>query len=191
MVRFPPQRLPVPRPPVSSSGGAAERERGRFYGSASLRCAPASLLSSFRRAFLLSLPAEPPHPHDTVTTGGRGGGIEAKDEGEKKDAKRGLEIMKGRAKMKGQTDGREEVNRKQVDKHGEDGGGGGVEGENDCSRLISPHMSPSVRRPGWDGTAALSEMTERAKDTRARQEAECNPMNPGLAYYASERPFFI
>lgn len=65
------------------------------------------------------------------------------------------------------------------------------EGENDCSRLISPHMSPSVQRPGWDGTTALSEMTERAKDTPAPQEAKCNPMNPGLAYYCAESPFKV
>lgn len=65
------------------------------------------------------------------------------------------------------------------------------EGENDCSRLISPHMSPSVQRPGWDGTAALSEMTERAKDTPAPQEAKCNPMNPGFAYYCAESPFKV
>lgn len=72
-----------------------------------------------------------------------------------------------------------------------DRGGEEREGENDCSRLISPHMSPSVQRPGWDGTTALSEMTERAKDTPAPQEAKCNPMNPGLAYYSAESPFKV
>lgn len=49
-------------------------------------------------------------------------------------------------------------------------------------------MSPSARRPGWDGTAAPSEMTERAEDTAAPQEAKCNPMNPACAYYSAESP---
>lgn len=70
-------------------------------------------------------------------------------------------------------------------------GGGGGRGENDCSRLISPHMSPSAQRPGWDGTAAPTEMTERAKDTAAPREAECNPENPALAYYSAENPFKV
>lgn len=52
-------------------------------------------------------------------------------------------------------------------------------------------MSPSVQRPGWDGTTALSEMTERAKDTPAPREAKCNPVNPGLAYYSAERLFKV
>lgn len=80
-----------------------------------------------------------------------------------------------------------EVNRKSA--NGEEDGG--QRGGDDCSRLISPHMSPSAQHPGWDGTTAPSEMTERAKDTAAPQEAKCNPKNPRLAYYSAENPFKV
>lgn len=49
-------------------------------------------------------------------------------------------------------------------------------------------MSPSVQRPGWDGTTALSEMTERTKDTLAPQEAKCNPWR---GYYSPESSFKV
>lgn len=63
-----------------------------------------------------------------------------------------------------------------------------LEKGNDCLRLISPHMSPSVQLPGWDGTTALTEMTKPVKDSPAPQEAKCNPQNPGLVLF-SPKPF--
>lgn len=100
----------------------------------------------------------------------------------RKKAARGGEAERGKQKARRSRQTRSET------KGGVVGGASAVVEESDCSRLISPHMSPSVRRPGWDGTAAPSEMTERAKDTPAPQGAKCNPMNPGIAYYSAERP---
>lgn len=195
---FPSAASPHHTASISSSGCAAERERADFTV-AQAWDAPLRLLSSFRRAFCRASRRVPPPPKlcspRTLSPQGEEGiwdsreGVEA--EGEEKDEgkkmQEGLEIMKGRGRWRDrQMEGRgkQKASRQTLG----DGGRGG-ERENDCLRLISPHMSPSVQRPGWDGTAALSEMTERAKDTRARQEAECNPMNPGFAYYAAERPF--